>query len=138
MRTARMANTPFSHLSATNPRDPLLEAVAMEAEADADRVVALFLAMGYHPSPDKPILVDRELLLFLGAALRLESWERVEIFVHRDRGLPSAVEIFKDAARKLTQEGQCPEGNRLGLQVQEMFHDHLHGAPGETWMHRSY
>jgi hypothetical protein len=120
-----MVYVPSTHLLATKPRDPLLEAVAMEAEADADRVAALFFAMGYHPTPGKPIFVDRERLLFYGAALRLESWERAGIFVHRDLGLPSAVEIIDDAARALTQQNKWPDGSRLGLQVLQMFHDHF-------------
>jgi hypothetical protein len=120
--TARMANT-FDNTSL--PTDPFPEelrsAIAVEAEADADRVAALMLAMGYKLTPSKPLVMDPELLLFYGAVLRLHSWENAGIRIHRDRGFLPTCEILTDAARALREESRMPDGTGLSIQVTNMF-----------------
>jgi hypothetical protein len=120
--TARMANT--SEISTATidlfPEE-LRSAIALEAEADADRVALLMRELGHDPSPSKPLVMDRELLLFYGAVLRLHSWETTGIVIHRDRGLPSACELLTKAARALVEEGKRPDGTGLTIDVIDMF-----------------
>jgi hypothetical protein len=116
-----MAPTSSSIVPIQQFSDSLLRAIAAEAEADADRVALLVREMGYDPSPSKPVIMDRELLLFFGAALRLYSWEKAGIATHRDRGLPPASDLFTNAARALVEEGKKPNGSELGILVMKMF-----------------
>ncbi|MGO9600625.1 MAG: hypothetical protein ACLP7Q_21815 [Isosphaeraceae bacterium] len=117
-----MANTFDNTSPSTGPYpEELRSAIAIEAETDADRVAALILAMGYNFTPSKPLVMERELLLFYGAVLRLHSWENAGIRIHRDRGFPSACEILTDAARALREEGTMPDGTGLSIQVTNMF-----------------
>ncbi len=119
-----MANPSDISSASTDPHaEELCSAIAIEAEADADRVAALMLAMGYNLTPSKPLVMDRELLLFYGAVLRLYSWETAGITIHRDRGLPPACEILTNAARALVEEGKRPDGTRLAMLVMNMFID---------------
>ena len=59
-----MANPSDISSASTAPYpEELRSAIAIEAEADADRVAALMLAMGYNLTPSKPLVMDPELLL---------------------------------------------------------------------------
>jgi hypothetical protein len=115
-----MANTSdISSASIDSYPEELVTAVAIEA--DADRVAALMLAMGYNLTPSKPLVMDRELLLFYGAVSRLHNWEAVRISIHRGRGFPPACEILTNAARALVEEGKRPDGSGLAMDVMNMF-----------------
>jgi hypothetical protein len=105
--------------------EELCSAVAIEAEADADRVALFIRTLGYAPSPSKPLFIDREVLLFLGAVLRLDDWEKAGIGIHRHRGLRSACDMLTDAAQALIEEGKRFDGSGLGIQVTKMFIDHF-------------
>jgi hypothetical protein len=114
-----MATPDISPITSPFPEE-LCAAVALESEADADRVVLFMRELGYKPSLDKPLYIDREVLLFFGAVLRLDTWERAGISIHRDRGMPSARELLMDAAQTML-KGTRPDGTGLGHQVTKIF-----------------
>ena len=121
-----MANPSDISSTSTDPcPEELRSALVVEAELDADRVAALMLAMGYHFSPSKPLVMPRELLLFYGAVLRLHSWEIAGIRIHRDQGLPAACEIITNADRALAEERKGPDGTRLANVVMNIFINHF-------------
>ena len=120
-----MANTDISPAKILPVPDELRAALVIEAEADGDRVGLFLRALGYDSSPGKPLFMDREVLLFLGAVLRLESWEKAGIPIHRNIGLRPATEILTDAARALAEEARRPDGTGLGIQVTKMFVEHF-------------
>jgi hypothetical protein len=74
--------------------------VAREAAADADRVGQFLDHLSEFPAyrwlRQRPLGLPESFLLNLGAALRLLSWERRGIQVHREAGFPEAREIVKD------------------------------------------
>jgi hypothetical protein len=121
-----MANTSdISSASIDSYPEELVRAVAIEAEADADRVASFLRALGYDSSPSKPLFMDREVLLFLGAVLRLESWEEAGIPIHHNLGLRPATDLLTDAARALAGEARRPDGTGLGIQVTKIFVEHF-------------
>lgn len=92
-------------MAATAPSDfppELIESVATNAAADADRVGWLLDRVGLGPPPGGTRRLPGDFLLNLGAALRLLDWEQAGISVHRDAGLPTAADavrrVFADAA----------------------------------------
>ena len=120
-----MTDTDISPATIVPIPDELRAALVIEAEADGDRVALFLRAMGYDSSPSKPLFMDREVLLFLGAVLRLESWEQAGVPIHRNIGLRPATEILTDAARALAEEARRPDGTGLGIQVTKMFVEHF-------------
>jgi hypothetical protein len=77
----------------------LIEAVAQDAAADAERVAAFLGALGLRPSGEGaarvPLRLPAYFLVGLAAALRLLAWERSGLQVHRDAGLPPAHEALR-------------------------------------------
>jgi hypothetical protein len=110
-------------LSATpNPfPEDLVAATAREAESCADWVILLTRHLGYDASPVKPIVIDREVLLFLGAVLWLHSWEIAGISIHCEAGLPRAADLLTNAARALAENGTKPDGSGLSKRVMRLF-----------------
>jgi hypothetical protein len=107
----------------TNPfPDDLIVAVTREAEADADRVAELLRYVGLQPTEGKPLGFSRDLLLFLGAALRLGSWEEAGVPIHFSIGLPPASRILADAIRS-AQQGHCAYPKELSHVVHKLFID---------------
>src|SRR3954447_18062715 len=86
-RGARMAATPCPLPLSDFPPD-LIQAVARDAARDADRGGASRAAVGLPPAGrpprDPPLGLPADLLLGLGAALRLLLWERQGIRAHRE------------------------------------------------------
>jgi hypothetical protein len=76
-----------------------IEAVASQAESDADLVLAFLNEIGIHPTPDCPVGLPPGFLLDLGAALRLLEWERVGVRSHLQDGLPPARRALTEAFR---------------------------------------
>ena len=70
----------------------LIQAVAREAERDADRVGLFLTTAALTP----PIHLRAEFLLNLGAALRLLQWEQAGIDLHARAGLPSGKQALLD------------------------------------------
>lgn len=101
--------------------DELIAAVALEAEADAQSVVAFMRQLGMEFSPEKPHGLSPDLLLFLGAVLRLASWENSGLQIHLDAGLPSAKEAFVDAYRSVVEQGKPTVGSDLSNAVLALF-----------------
>src|ERR1700730_3348789 len=88
-RGARMGVTPCPLPLSDFPPD-LIHAAPRDAARDADRVAAFLDALGLAPAgrrpQDPPLGLPADLLLGLGAALRLLLWERVGIRAHREAG----------------------------------------------------
>src|ERR1700675_104227 len=81
-------------------------AVAQEASCAADRVSlfrdAFFGRLGLMPAEGRPsLLLPRDFLLELAAALRLLVWEKNGLCLHREAGLPPADQAVRDAFRWL-------------------------------------
>lgn len=75
----------------------LLADVAERADADADRVVLFLQALGLAPAPGQTRALPAAFLLDLGAALRLLAWEAAGLDVHRQAGLPAALDAIRRA-----------------------------------------
>jgi hypothetical protein len=101
--------------------EELVTAIAREAESCADRVMLLMRHLNYDASPGKPIVIDREVLLFLGAVLWLHSWESAGISIHSEAGLPRAADLLTNAARALAENGTKPDGSGLSKRVMRLF-----------------
>jgi hypothetical protein len=80
----------------------LIESVAANAEAEADRVASFLDRVGLGPLPGGTRRLPSDFLLNLGAALRLRAWEVAGITVHREDGLPTPADavrrVLADAA----------------------------------------
>jgi hypothetical protein len=98
-----MAHNPLSAKPRELPSD-LLQAVARDAECDADWVGVFLTTGGLKP----PLRVPMELLLGLGAALRLFRWELSGITIHLAAGLPPARQALHEVVRAAT--GQAEPG----------------------------
>jgi hypothetical protein len=118
-----MANTPDVLPFSTNPfPDDLIVAVTREAEADADRIVEFLRDLGLQPTAEKPLGFSRDLLLFLGAVLRLGSWEEAGVPIHFSVGLPPAGRILADAIVS-AQQGHVAYPKELSYVVHKLFID---------------
>src|SRR3954451_7437938 len=104
-RGARMAVTPCPLPLSDFPPD-LIQAVARDAARDADRVGVFLDALGRPPAgrrpQDPPLGLPADLLLGLGAALRLLLWEQQGIDAHRQAGLPPGRQALRDVFRAAT------------------------------------
>ena len=99
----------------------LVGAAAAEAEADADRVVEFLRELGMLSEGHSPLFLSADLLLFLGAVLRLNSWEEVGLRVHLDAGLPTATKILADAIRSAMELGRAVYPKELSHSVTALF-----------------
>jgi hypothetical protein len=104
--------------------DDLVAAVAREAEADADRVVEFLRYVGFELTAEKPIGLSRDQLLFIGALLRLRSWEDAGVPIHFSIGLPQASKILADAIRS-AQQGRGAYPKELSHVVHNLFIDRV-------------
>ena len=99
-------------LSLSLLRPELLLAVADGAERDAGRVIEFLAGVGLAPEAGQVRRLPADLLLDLGAALRMLSWEYAGFAAHLEAGLPPAREAirraFLDAAA-----GNPPPARRL-------------------------
>jgi hypothetical protein len=88
----------------------LLRHVTEEAERDAGRTGAFLGAVGLGPPDGGVRRLPGDLLLNLGAALRLLSWEQAGLAIHREAGLPAARDairqVFLDAVPAAGRESQ--------------------------------
>jgi hypothetical protein len=100
--------------------DELVAAVVCEAEADADRVADFLIGLGFGPTGQKQICLSRDQLLFLGAVLRLNSWEEAGVPIHFSVGLGPASEILADAIRS-AQHGKAAYPKDLSHMVHTLF-----------------
>src|SRR5262245_10583053 len=80
----------------------MVNAVAVDAARDAERVRRFLRLLGLDPAREKLRPIPREFLLHLGAALRLLAWEIKGFFFHREAGLPEARQAIDDAFLLLT------------------------------------
>ena len=102
-----MASTyPFVETSSLPFPVELVEAVAAEAEADADRVAEFLHNLGLLSTEQPRVCLSADLLLFLRAVLRLNSWEESGLQIHLAAGLPSASKALADAIRSVGQQGK--------------------------------
>src|ERR1700683_4970578 len=78
---------------------PRPQAIACEAERDADRVGAFLQAYGFSVGPPpvgkSPVCLPMAFLTGLGAALRLLAWEHNGTRAHLPVDLPSAMEAIQ-------------------------------------------
>jgi len=93
----------------------LIQATAIEAARDADRVGLFLRERGLLPAPGHTLQLPAEFLLALGAALRLLEWETGGLRVHRDAGLPDAEKALDDAFLNLGAAGGAADRNRHAL-----------------------
>ena len=120
-----MANIPdVLPFPANSFPDDLIVAVAREAEADADRVAEFLRYLGLQPTAEKPLGFSRDQLLFLGAVLRLASWEEAGVPIHFSVGLPPASRILLDAIRS-AQQGHGAYSKELSHVVHKLFIDRV-------------
>ena len=118
-----MANTPDLLPFSTDPfPDDLIVAVTREAEADADRIAEFLRYLGLQPTAEKPLGFSRDQLLFLGAVLRLASWEEAGVPIHFYVGLPPASRILADAIHS-AQQGHGAYPKELSHVVHKLFID---------------
>jgi hypothetical protein len=89
-KEADMTPTSISH-SVDYPSE-LADAVARQAESDADAVIEFLQSVGLFPGTPIP----RSFLLALGAVLRLKKWEDQGIFIHFEAGLPDSTKLWLD------------------------------------------
>ncbi|MDB5312677.1 MAG: hypothetical protein JWO38_6879 [Gemmataceae bacterium] len=79
----------------------LVRSVADDGVLDAHRVGTFLQALGLTPPPGRTYRIPLDVLLNLGAALRLVLWEEAGLTVHREAGLPAAGDalqtVFFDA-----------------------------------------
>ena len=99
----------------------LVEAVALEAEADADRVVEFLRELGMLRAEHPPVYFTADLLLFLGAVLRLNNWEELGLQIHLDAGLPTATKTLADAIRSVGELGKAVYPKDLPKAVTALF-----------------
>jgi hypothetical protein len=81
---------PESEPTATHLPPELTTAVMADAARDADRVGQFLADLGLRGDAKKPLALPERFLLYLGAALRLQSWETQGFTFHREAGLPEA------------------------------------------------
>jgi hypothetical protein len=74
----------------------LVRGLALQAEADAHRVCLFLDALGIHAAPERPVSFPAGLLLGLGAALRLRSWERAGLQPQSVGKLPSSHQALRE------------------------------------------
>ncbi len=103
--------------------EELVEAATAEAEADADRVAEFLRELGMLRPGESSVHLSADLLLFLGAVLRLNYWEESGLQVHRDVGLPTASKILADAIRSVTETGKAVYPKELCNVVNALFID---------------
>ena len=92
-------------LSSSQPDEfppDLIAAISDDAARDADRVGQFLHSCGLQGSRDRPLRLPGNILLDLGAALRLLAWEQNGIRVHVDAGLPPAGEVLRDVLQGVT------------------------------------
>ena len=77
--------------------EELISAVARDAAWDAESLIAFLRAVEDRSEETwvRPVRFPAAFLLGAGAALRLASWESVELHPHRTAGLPCAKEVFR-------------------------------------------
>jgi hypothetical protein len=126
---------PYSGSLSLNQYPPdLIQAVTQNAADDADRVGQFLTEIGLRPAaagaaPPAPLRFPTFFLVGLGAALRLLAWEQSGLHAHRDAGLPSAQEAFRQLAQALT--GLEPiavkeqQASQLALRVLAFFVESL-------------
>jgi hypothetical protein len=84
----------------------LTRGTAWEAARDADRVARFLAALGLEGRPGRPLPVPTGVLLALGAGVRLLAWESQGLTLHRDAGLPSALDVLRNAILALRTPGR--------------------------------
>ena len=98
----------------------LVRAVADEAARDADQVIGFLGAIGL----PAPATLPGDLLLGLGAALRLFRWELCGLRAHLDAGLPAARQaldcVFRAHAPGADAE-RAQTGRDLAFRVMVLF-----------------
>jgi hypothetical protein len=109
----------------------LIQAVARDAAADAERVVLFLDALGLRSAGEgaAPIGLPAYFLVGLWTALRLQTWEERGVRAHREAGLPSAREALREVARSI----RAPEplvvkeraANELACRVLAVFVERL-------------
>lgn len=80
--------------------DELMRAVRKAAEHDVDMVWGIMHHLGDRAG--RPNLINEvsfDFVIQLGAALRLLFWEWNEIYIHRDAGLPDALDALRNVFR---------------------------------------
>jgi hypothetical protein len=99
----------------------LVQAVAEDAAADAERVAMFLTDLGLRPAGEGTARVPLHLPLFfllgLKTAFRLAVWERGGLHAHRDAGLPSAREVLREAFRMVTAPEPPEEKDRAATQL---------------------
>jgi hypothetical protein len=97
----------------------MIDAVASQAESDAELVVAFLDEIGLPASPDKPVGLPGAFLLDLGAALRMAEWERAGLRAHLEAGLAPACQALDEASRLL--RDHTDHGPSLAHRVMVVF-----------------
>lgn len=117
-----MASTfPFVETSSLPFPVELVEAVAAEAEADADRVAEFLRDLGLLSAEQPRVCLSADVLLFLGAVLRLNSWEESGLQIHLAAGFSSASKALADAIRSVGQQGKPIYPRDLSKAVTALF-----------------
>jgi hypothetical protein len=75
----------------------LITRVVEQAVSDADLTAHILTLVGLGPPPGEVRRLPATFLLELGAACRLLAWEVAGLTLHRQAGLPSAQDAFRDA-----------------------------------------
>jgi hypothetical protein len=93
----------------------LIDAVAANAASDADHLVVFMKALGLWSSTCGVSHLPREFLLNLGACMRLTAWEFSGVTVHRDAGLPSALEAICQVFQEFNRNAERQQDPNLQL-----------------------
>jgi len=100
----------------------MIASVAEQAARDADLTAHFLQAAGFAPRPGKALRLPGSLLLGLGAAMRLLSWETQGLDL-QGAGFPTAedviLQIFEDATRRPldpTSPSLCRQVLRFGIE----------------------
>ncbi len=92
-----------------------------EATRDAADVAAFLAGAGLAPRPGRLVGLPPDILLDLGAVVRLRRWEAVGISVHRDAGLPTAgtalIQVIQALSAAATDHTALATAGRLGRAV---------------------
>jgi hypothetical protein len=115
----------------------LIAATIREASRDAEMTAGFLDALGQVPGLEwlakKPVRLPADILLGIGASMRLLAWETQGIHVHRDAGLPSATEALVLVFRSYADPEAGSQIQALRARVSGLFFEQFAWTGGLEW-----
>jgi hypothetical protein len=106
--------------------ESLLRAVLTEAHRQADLVAAFLVKIGFCPPPDRrgpgdTCALPQDMLLKLGALVRIYQWERAEMLPHLRADLPSSGQLLDDIEAQTQGDPPRFSGEQVNREVLKAF-----------------